>query len=56
MSEVLEAELKEIAQNHANILKAIEQGIIPEGAKERIETLKAREEVLRENSRTMVFD
>ncbi len=52
MSEVLEAELKEIAQNHANILKAIEQGIIPEGAKERIETLKAREEVLREELRT----
>lgn len=48
MTEVIEAELKEIAQNHANILKAIEQGVIPDGAKERIETLRAREEVLRD--------
>ena len=51
MTEVIEAELKDIAKQHANILKAIEQGIIPDGAKERIETLKAREEVLRDELR-----
>uniref|UniRef100_UPI003AB53EEE recombinase family protein n=1 Tax=Adlercreutzia sp. TaxID=1872387 RepID=UPI003AB53EEE len=51
MSEVITSELNDIAKQHANILKAIEQGIIPDGAKERIETLKAREEVLRDELR-----
>lgn len=51
MSDVIASELKDIAKQHANILKAIEQGIIPDGAKERIESLKAHEEVLRDELR-----
>ena len=51
MSDVIKSELEEIAQANANILRAIEQGVIPAGAKERIETLNAREEALRDELR-----
>lgn len=47
-SDVISAELKEIQAAYGNILKAIEQGVIPPGAKERIDELKSQEDTLRE--------
>lgn len=47
-SDVIQAEIKEIQNSYTNILKAIEQGVIPPGAKERIADLQAQEETLRE--------
>lgn len=47
-SDVIAAEIKEIQAAYGNILKAIEQGVIPPGAKERIADLQAQEETLRE--------
>ncbi len=50
-SDVIAAEIKEIKAAYANILKAIEQGIIPPGAKERIAQLQEQEETLAEELR-----
>lgn len=47
-SDVIKSEIRDIKAAYANILKAIEQGVIPPGSKERIDTLKAQEEALRE--------
>lgn len=51
MSSVISSELKEIQVAYSNILKAIEQGITPPGAKERIEQLQEQEAALREELR-----
>jgi site-specific DNA recombinase len=50
-SDVILAELKEIRASYANILKAIEQGVIPPGSKERIADLQQQEETLNEELR-----
>ncbi len=47
-SDVISAELKEIQASYANILKAIEQGVVPPGSKERIEELQEQESILQE--------
>lgn len=50
-SDVIAAEIKEIQATYANILKAIEQGVVPPGAKERIAELQGQEETLAEELR-----
>lgn len=50
-SDIIAAEIKEIRAAYANILKAIEQGIIPPGSKERIAELQQQEETLAEELR-----
>lgn len=50
-SERIERELDGIHRAYANIWKAIEEGIAPPGGKQRIEDLKAREELLEEELR-----
>lgn len=50
-SDVIAAEIKEIRAAYANILKAIEQGVVPPGAKERIAELQGQEATLNEEMR-----
>lgn len=50
-SDVIAAEIKEIRAAYANILKAIEQGVVPPGAKERIAELQEQEATLNEEMR-----
>ena len=51
-SAIIEGELKEITLAYDRIWKAIEQGIAPPGGKERVDELKAREELLQEELAT----
>lgn len=51
MSSIIAEEMKAIETKYINILNAIEQGITPPGAKERIAQLQEQEEVLREELR-----
>ncbi len=47
-SAIIEDEIKEIESTYERIWRAIEQGITPPGGKERIDELKEREEILRD--------
>lgn len=52
MSEIIAEEIKAIETKYSNILNAIEQGVTPPGAKERIAQLQEQEAVLREELKT----